>query len=57
MTICKWNKLDLDICKSTYSVFRQHLFKVIQPQPSATFNVCNFAGFHLLTRLQLGKVI
>ena len=24
-TICEWNKLDLDILKSTYSLFRQHL--------------------------------
>ena len=54
-TIREWNRLDLDICKSIYYVFRQHLFKLIQPQPSATFNVCNFAGLHfLLTRLRLG---
>ena len=42
--IHEWNKLDLGIRKSTYSVFRQYLLKVIRPQPSATFNVCNFAG-------------
>ena len=53
-TICEWNKLDLGICKSTYSVFRQYLLKVVWPQPSATFNVCNFAGLRLLTRLWLG---
>ena len=53
-TIHEWNKLDLGICKSTYSVFRQYLPKVIRPQPSATFNVCNFAGLRLLTRLRLG---
>ena len=29
-------------------------FTVIRPQPSATFNVCNFAGLRLLTRLRLG---
>ena len=52
--IHEWNKLDLGIRKSTYSVFRQYLLKVIRPQPSATFNVCNFAGLPLLTRLQLG---
>ena len=52
--ICEWNKLDLGIQKSTYSVFRQYLFKVIRPQPYATFNVCNFAGLRLLTRLRLG---
>ena len=28
-TICEWNRLDLDIRKSTYSVFRQHLLKLI----------------------------
>ena len=44
----------IDIHKSVYSVFRHHLFKVIQPQPDATFNVCNFAGLCLLTRLRLG---
>ena len=53
-TIREWNKLDLGIRKSIYSVFRQYLFKVIRPQPSATSNVCNFAGLCLLTRLQLG---
>ena len=52
--ICEWNKLDLGIQKSTYSVFRQYLFKVIRPQPYATFNVCNFAGLRLLTRLRFG---
>ena len=50
-TICEWNKLDLGIRKSTYSVFRQYLPKVIRPQPSANFNVCNFPGLRLLTRL------
>ena len=53
-TIRECNKLDLDICKSTSSVFRSHLLKVIRPRPSATFNVCNFAGLCLLTRLRLG---
>ena len=53
-TICDSNRLDLGVGKSTYSVFRQHLLKVIQPQPSATFNICNFAELHLLTRLRLG---
>ena len=53
-TIRKWNKLDLDFCKSPYSVIRQYLLKVIWPQPSATFNVCNFAGLRLLTRLRFG---
>ena len=53
-TIREWNRLDLDIRKSAYSVFRQYLLKVIQPQPSATFNLCNFAGLRLLTRLRLG---
>ena len=47
-TIREWNKLDLGICKSTYSVFRQYLPKVIRPQPSATFNVCNFAGLRIM---------
>ena len=55
-TIREWNKLDLDICKSTYIVFRQYLLKVIQPQHSATFNVCNFAGLRLLTGLRLGHL-
>ena len=35
-------------------LFRQYLLKVIQPQP-ANFNVCNFAGLRLLTRLWLGQ--
>ena len=51
--IREWNNLDLDIHKSTYWVSRQHLLKVIRQQPSATFNVCTFAGLHLLTRLLL----
>ena len=53
-TICDSNRLDLGVSKSTYSVFRQHLLKVIWPQPSAAFNICNFAELHLLTRLRLG---
>ena len=53
-TIHEWNKLDLGICKSTYSVFREHLLNVIQPQPTATFNLYNFAGLHLFKRLWLG---
>ena len=55
-TICEWNRLDLDICKSTYSVFRQHLLKLIWSQSSATLNVSNFTGWITLiklTRLQL----
>ena len=40
-TICEWNKLDLGIHESTYSVFRQYLLKGTRPQPSATFNVVN----------------
>ena len=53
-TIREWNKLDLGIRKSTYSVCRQYLLKVIRPQPSATFNVCSFVGLRILTRLRLG---
>ena len=53
-TIREWNKLDLGIRKSTYSVFRQYLLKVIWPQPSVHFNVYNFTGLRLLTRLRLG---
>ena len=45
---------DLDICKSTYSVFRQHLLKVIEPKALATFNVFNFARLCLLAMLWLG---
>ena len=53
-TIREWNKLDLGIRKSTYSVFRQYLLKVIWPQPSVHFNVYNFTGLRLLARLRLG---
>ena len=53
-TVHEWKKLNLGICKSTHSVFRQYLVKLIRPQPSAPFNVRNFAGLHLLTRLWLG---
>ena len=50
----EWSRFDLDVRKSTYSVFRQRLRKVIRTQPSATFNICNFVGLCLLTRLRLG---
>ena len=53
-TIREWSRLDLDIGKSVYSGFRQHLHKLIRPKPSATFNVCNFARLRLLTRLRMG---
>ena len=53
-TIGEWNKLDLEILKSTYSVFRKHLCKVIRPQPSATFNSCNCAGLCLLKKVTVG---
>ena len=52
-TIRERNKLDLGIRKSTYSVFRQYLLKIIRAQPSRTINVCNCAGSRLLTRLRL----
>ena len=54
LTIREWNRIDLDIRKSTHSVFRQYLLKVIWPQPSVTFNVCKFTGLQLLIRLRLG---
>ena len=53
-TIHECNRLDFGFCEPTYSVFKQHLLKVIRQQPSATLNICNFAGLHLLTRLWLG---
>ena len=31
----------------------QYLLRLIRPQPSATFNICNFAGLRLLARLRL----
>ena len=30
-TIIEWNKLDLQICKSTYYVFSNYLVKCIRP--------------------------
>ena len=53
-TISEWNKLSCDIRNSTYPVFRNHLLKIIRPEPDSVYNIQNNNGLKLLTRLRLG---
>ena len=43
-TIIEWNKLDLQICKSTYHVFSNYLLKCIRPFAAPIYNICNSLG-------------
>ena len=36
--IVEWNKLDLQCCKSTYTVFKNHLLKSMPPVPNFIYN-------------------
>ena len=53
-TITEWNKIDMKVQNSPYSVFRNYLLKEIRPQPSPLCNIHNPSGIKLLTRLRLG---
>ena len=53
-TTTKWNKIDIKIQNSPYSVFRNYPFKEIKPKPSPLSNIHNSSGIKLLTKLRLG---
>ena len=53
-TITEWNKIDIKIWNSPYSVFRNYLLNEIRPKPSPLYNIHNPSGIKLLTRLRLG---
>ena len=54
-TITEWNKIDIKIWNSPYSVFRNYLLKEIRPKPSPLYNIHNPSGIKLLTRSRLGS--
>ena len=53
-TITEWNKIDIKIRNSPYSVFRNYLLNEIRPKLSSLYNIHNPSGIKLLTRLRLG---
>ena len=53
-TITEWNKTDIKIQNSSYSVFKNYLLKEIRPKPTPLYNTHNRSGIKLLTRLRLG---
>ena len=53
-SIMEWNKLSSSTCNSTYPVFRNHLLKIIWPVSNPVYNIQNYIGLKLLTRLRLG---
>ena len=54
-TINEWNKLNPSIKQSkSYSVFRNSLLQIIRPTQTSIFDICDFEGVKLLTRLRLG---
>ena len=51
-TITEWNKIDIEIRNSPYSVFRNYLLNEIRPKPSPLYNLHNPSEIKLLTRLR-----
>ena len=47
-------KLSFSTRISTYPVLRNHLLKIIQPVSNPVYNIQNYIGLKLLTRLRLG---
>ena len=52
----EWNKPSSSARNSTYPVFRNHLLKIIQPVFNTAYNIENYIGLKLLTRLGLSHV-
>ena len=48
-TITEWNKIDIKIRNSPYSIFKNYLLNEIRPKPSPLHNVHNPSGIKLLT--------
>ena len=53
-TIAEWNKIDIKIPNSPYSVFKNYLLNEIRSKPSPLYSIHNPSGIKLLTRLRLG---
>ena len=52
-SIMEWNKLSSSTPNSTYLVFWNHLLKIIWPVSNPVYNIQNYIGLKLLTRLKL----
>ena len=50
----EWNKIDIKIRNSPYSVFRNYLLSEHRPKPSLLYNFHNPSGIKVFTRLTLG---
>ena len=50
----EWNKLSSSTRNSTYPVFRNHLLKIIRSVFNPVYNIQNYIGLKLLTKLRLG---
>ena len=53
-SIVEWKKLSSSIRNSTNPVSRNHLLKIIRPVSNPVYNIQNYIGLKLLTRLRLG---
>ena len=50
----QWNALDLNVKNiQTISLFKKNLLKTIRPTPTSVFDVTDYSGLKLLTRLRL----
>ena len=52
--INEWNKIDIKIPNSPFSVFKNYLLNEIRSKPSPLNSIHNPSGIKLLTRLRLG---
>ena len=50
----EWNRINIDIRSSSYSVFRSYLLKKIRPKTNHLCNICNSPWIKFLTWLKLG---
>ena len=50
----EWNKLSSSTRNLSYPVFRNHLLKIIRAVSNLVYNIQNYIGLKLLTRLRLG---
>ena len=53
-SIMEWYKLSSSTRNPTYPVFQNHLLKIIQPAYNPVYNIQNYNGWKLLTKLRLG---
>ena len=50
----EWNQLSSSTRNLSYPVFRNHLLKIIRAVSNLVYNIQNYIGLKLLTRLRLG---